>query len=252
LDAALQLIGGRVDKTKIYRFSTGNKFFLLQVLTLFTIHPCAGDLNYYIKMASYVAAWCNNQIKLSTKVTNPGKQFSNGYLFGELLIAIDWLDAGEWGKMTNNSTTHARLSNFAIVDACLKSKGVFYDNNLIPLIVTEARGAAADLLLKIKRCKEVHEQPPPKVVEKSTHTVRPKEVSEPPLKQQKREPTNTKHTKKTKNAVHSRSHDSVGRRRLSGEDDGRSRNPQFQQARRSNSLEILPRHPASPREEPDT
>ena len=42
-------------------------------------------------MASYVSQWLNNEVKLSTYVTAPNKQFANGYLFGELLLALGWL-----------------------------------------------------------------------------------------------------------------------------------------------------------------
>ena len=91
-------------------------------------------------MASYVSSWLNDTVHLSVSIKNPGKQFSNGYLFGELLVALNWLDQSEYIEMVDRGTTEARLSNFEVVHRCLSSHGVLYDNNLIPLIVTEARG----------------------------------------------------------------------------------------------------------------
>lgn len=32
-----------------------------------------------------ILGWLNDEVQLSTKITDIGQQFSNGYLFGELL-----------------------------------------------------------------------------------------------------------------------------------------------------------------------
>ena len=84
--------------------------------------------------------------------------------------------------MRNHQTTNARLENFEIVDACLRENQIPFDRKqAIPLIVTEARGAASGLLLKIKRAKELQDNPPPKPPPPSTFTVRPKDFKRHPM-----------------------------------------------------------------------
>jgi len=95
----------------------------------------------------------------------------------QLLVALSWLDPAQFANMTNRSTTLDRLANFEVVDRCLSQKNVNYDDNLIPLIVTESRGAAASLLLRIKKAKEASLAPPVREKMKSTQSVRPKEFS---------------------------------------------------------------------------
>ncbi|GMH73721.1 hypothetical protein TrLO_g14525 [Triparma laevis f. longispina] len=133
-------------------------------------------------MSSYVSDWLNHELVLSTKITVPSKQFANGYLFGEVLVALNWLTPSKFSDMRNSSTSLARLENFMIVEQALRSNGVQFDRKVsIPLIVTEARGAAADLLLKIKNMKASQDNPPPKPPPPSTTSVRPKEFKRGPM-----------------------------------------------------------------------
>ena len=133
-------------------------------------------------MSSYVSDWLNNEVCLSVFVSVPSKQFSNGYLFGELLVALGWLDAGQFAEMRDASTTNARLENFDVVAGGLRANGVNFNPKVsVPLMVTEARGAAADILLKIKNRKAEQDNPPPKPPLPSTHTVRPKKFQRGPM-----------------------------------------------------------------------
>ncbi|GMH87029.1 hypothetical protein TrVE_jg13490 [Triparma verrucosa] len=133
-------------------------------------------------MSSYVSDWLNHQLVLSTKVAVPSKQFANGYLFGEVLVAIGWLSPDKFADMRNSSTSIARLENFVIVEQALRANNLQFDRKVsIPLIVTEARGAAADLLLKIKNMKAAQDNPPPKPPPPSTTSVRPKEFKRAPM-----------------------------------------------------------------------
>ena len=101
-------------------------------------------------MSSYISNWLNNTIKLSVLITSPSLQFSNGYLYGELLLALGWITSSEYGGFRDSKTTNIRLKNFSIIVGVLNKMGVKYQKKVISLIVTEARGAATDLLVRIK------------------------------------------------------------------------------------------------------
>ena len=122
-------------------------------------------------MTSYIQNWLNTDIKLSLTITSPTRQFANGFLFGELLMALGWIDGGVYGEFTDGATTLIRLRNFTLVSTCLLQNGVVFDKKVIPLIMTEARGAVSDLILRIKERKKAIDKPP-KVSESHTTTLK--------------------------------------------------------------------------------
>ena len=133
-------------------------------------------------MSSYVGDWLNHEVCLSVHISVPSKQFSNGYYFGELLVALGWLQPSQFAEMRNSPTTNARLENFDVVASALRANGVNFNPKVsVPLMVTEARGAAADVLLKIKNRKAEQDNPPPKPPLPSTHSVRPKKFARGPM-----------------------------------------------------------------------
>ena len=107
-------------------------------------------------------------------------QFANGYLFGEVLLVLSYLTSSDYAEFKSGNSTVIRLSNYALVTKCLSSAGVSYDSRLIPLIMTEARGASADLLLRIKSHWESRDMPAPVPKVLSTHSVRARTFVRPP------------------------------------------------------------------------
>ena len=122
-------------------------------------------------MGSFAAAWVNKVHPLTTVVvpSRVNSQFSSGVLFAELLVSLGWLSSAEFGDSVvshANCTSH-RLINMHVVVAALKTvvmeswdkrEVCLFDGEklvkLVPLIITEAQGAAAELLLRIKSATE--------------------------------------------------------------------------------------------------
>ena len=64
-------------------------------------------------MSEYLISWLNEEIGLSKKITNVPKDFSNGYLFGELLYKTKQIPSLKFFK--NSSKINDILNNFSIL-----------------------------------------------------------------------------------------------------------------------------------------
>lgn len=99
-------------------------------------------------MAKLLETWLNSEVELSRKVTNFEEDFSNGYLFGELLYKFN--QQPDFDMFVDRDNRNNRLNNFTRLVPPLKALGVKPDHTLIQRILDKEQGAAIQLLYQIK------------------------------------------------------------------------------------------------------
>lgn len=99
-------------------------------------------------MAKLLETWLNSEVELSRKVTNFEEDFSNGYLFGELLYKFN--QQPDFDMFVDRDNRNNRLSNFTRLLDPLKALGIKPDPALIQKILSKHQGAAIQLLYQIK------------------------------------------------------------------------------------------------------
>lgn len=103
-------------------------------------------------MADLLANWINNEVELSKHVDQFEKDFSNGYLFGELLKKYNQQDNLE--EFSNKNTRDSKINNFVLLEPTFRSLKIRFNAQLIDNIMKEKRGAALGLLCQLKMALE--------------------------------------------------------------------------------------------------
>jgi hypothetical protein len=80
-------------------------------------------------------------------VGNFETDFSNGYLFGEILAGFNQVDLSQFTKKKNKE---AKVNNFYLIETALRKLKVRFDGKLVHQIMEEERGASLRLLYQIK------------------------------------------------------------------------------------------------------
>ena len=98
-------------------------------------------------MAHLLYKWINDEVVLSKKVTNFAKDFSNGYLFADLLHVYNQLN--DFPEYVNKSARTQRLPTFAVWNPC---SGVlaFHDSKIAFEIIKEYPRTAMNLVASLK------------------------------------------------------------------------------------------------------
>lgn len=92
--------------------------------------------------------WLNQQVRLSRVITEFEVAFANGYLLGELLARHALLKSMD--GLVDKLTPAAKITNFALLHDSLVEHGIDFDTKMANAIMTERKGAAADLLASVK------------------------------------------------------------------------------------------------------
>ncbi|XP_063721341.1 sperm flagellar protein 2-like isoform X3 [Symsagittifera roscoffensis] len=100
-------------------------------------------------MADILCNWLNNEVKISRTIDpdSVAKEFSSGYLIGELLRKYELQE--DFGKFSNSSSTNAKLSNFTKLEPTLRLLEIPFDTVRAKEIMTEKQGVAIKILYEL-------------------------------------------------------------------------------------------------------
>jgi molybdopterin-guanine dinucleotide biosynthesis protein len=121
-------------------------------------------------MAKLLEIWLNSEVELSRKVDDFPDDFSNGYLFGELLYKYN--QQPDFEMFADKHSRNYRLNNFSRLVPTFKALGVKFNPSIINLVMTKQEGAATQLLYQIKMALERTNAPlDVKIVQSSKKTL---------------------------------------------------------------------------------
>jgi len=107
-------------------------------------------------MSELLQNWLNNEVGLSTNVSNFEKDFASGYLFGEILHKFWQADSEQF---QNKNSHQAKIANFKTLEPILRALGIKCNATLINAVMNGERGAALRLLYQLKMASERSERP---------------------------------------------------------------------------------------------
>ena len=92
--------------------------------------------------------WINKDIHLTKVIHSFEMDFSNGYLFGEILCQFGiYDDIKIFSKGTNKE---AKVNNFYLIEDAMRMLKIRFDGKMTHSIMQEERGAALRLLYQLK------------------------------------------------------------------------------------------------------
>ncbi|XP_043831005.1 sperm flagellar protein 2 [Dromiciops gliroides] len=100
-------------------------------------------------MSDIVCRWLNQEVKLSRTVSPKAleKDFSNGFLLGELLHKHELQD--DFSQFSEGRVSNAKLNNFSRLEPTFQLLGVQFDQNVAQNIMTEKHGSVTKLLYQL-------------------------------------------------------------------------------------------------------
>ncbi|XP_068107337.1 sperm flagellar protein 2 isoform X2 [Hyperolius riggenbachi] len=100
-------------------------------------------------MSEIICQWLNEELRVSRRVEpkNFAKEFSTGYLIGEVLHKYQLQD--DFDQFSQSRAANAKLNNFTRVEPTLQLLGVPFDQNVAQSIISEQHGAATRLLYQL-------------------------------------------------------------------------------------------------------
>ncbi|XP_014425671.1 sperm flagellar protein 2 isoform X6 [Pelodiscus sinensis] len=100
-------------------------------------------------MSEILCEWLNGEVKLSRSVDPKSlpKEFSTGYLIGEILHKYELQD--DFNQFSQSRVANSKLNNFSRLEPTLQLLGVQFDQNEAQNIMTEQHGAATKLLYQL-------------------------------------------------------------------------------------------------------
>ncbi|XP_068952228.1 sperm flagellar protein 2 [Petaurus breviceps papuanus] len=100
-------------------------------------------------MSDIVCRWLNQEVKLSRTVSPKAleKDFSNGFLLGELLHKHELQD--DFPHFSEGRVSNAKLNNFSRLEPTFQLLGVQFDQNVAQNIMTEKHGSVTKLLYQL-------------------------------------------------------------------------------------------------------
>ena len=99
-------------------------------------------------MAHLLYKWVNDEVVLSKKVTNFAKDFSNGYLFADLLHVYNQLN--DFPEYVNKSASNAKITNFCRLEPVFRRLGLRFDSKIAFEIIKEYPRTAMNLVASLK------------------------------------------------------------------------------------------------------
>ena len=121
-------------------------------------------------MAALITKWLNT-CDLSVKIVTSEleSQFANGYRVGELLCTeyhakrLKLMDAADFSRFVDSDNRSAAINNFLLLQPILRSMQIALPVDQVRRVVIEERGAALDLLFKIRLALSRHDGKFPRV-----------------------------------------------------------------------------------------
>ncbi|XP_066568296.1 sperm flagellar protein 2 [Amia ocellicauda] len=100
-------------------------------------------------MSDILCQWLNSELKISKHVepSSLAKDFSSGYLIGELLHKYQLQD--DFDRFSKSRTANSKLNNFSRMEPTLQLLGVPFDLNVAQAIMMEQRGVVTRLLYQL-------------------------------------------------------------------------------------------------------
>ncbi|MBN3301113.1 SPEF2 protein, partial [Amia calva] len=100
-------------------------------------------------MSDILCQWLNSELKISKHVepSSLAKDFSSGYLIGELLHKYQLQD--DFDRFSKSRTADSKLNNFSRMEPTLQLLGVPFDLNVAQAIMMEQRGVVTRLLYQL-------------------------------------------------------------------------------------------------------
>ncbi|MEQ2292196.1 hypothetical protein AMECASPLE_020615 [Ameca splendens] len=97
-------------------------------------------------MSAILCRWLNHKLRLSETVDprNFARDFSNGYLFGEILHKYQMQE--DFNMFLKNDTSIAKENNFSRLEPSLNLLGIFFDKKTAGDLMREVHGVATSLL----------------------------------------------------------------------------------------------------------
>lgn len=95
-----------------------------------------------------VLKWVTNDLRLSKTIHSFEMDFSNGYLFGEILCQFGIYD--DVKVFSKNTNKEAKVNNFYLIEDAMRILKVRFDGKMTHSIMQEERGAALRLLYQLK------------------------------------------------------------------------------------------------------
>lgn len=99
-------------------------------------------------MAHLIEDWLNNEVKLSRNIVNIEEDFSNGYLFGELLNKLKQIS--NFKEYKNREDKESKISNLKNLETVLRDLNIKVEKGKIYDILNQKKGVAARVLFQIK------------------------------------------------------------------------------------------------------
>ncbi|XP_008416454.1 sperm flagellar protein 2 isoform X1 [Poecilia reticulata] len=100
-------------------------------------------------MSDILCSWLNRELGLSETVDakNVSKDFSNGYLFGEILNKYQMQE--DFHMFLKSDSSNAKTNNFSRLEPSFKLLGVSFNKSTIQDLMKEKRGVATNLLYQL-------------------------------------------------------------------------------------------------------
>lgn len=99
-------------------------------------------------MASLILNWLNNEVKLSKRISMIEEDFSNGYLFGEILHKYKQIS--NFNEYRNKDDLNYKIRNFKFIEKAFKELSIKLERARLEDIINKKRGIATRFLYQLK------------------------------------------------------------------------------------------------------
>ncbi|CAD8083642.1 unnamed protein product [Paramecium primaurelia] len=99
-------------------------------------------------MSQLLMVWLNDEVQLSKKVTSFENDFSNGYLFGELLSKFN--QQLNFEEFSNKDVREAKMKNFQLLEPTFKTLHISFNFQLADQVIKCKKGVAMQLLYQLQ------------------------------------------------------------------------------------------------------
>jgi CH-like domain in sperm protein len=99
-------------------------------------------------MSELLYSWLNDDLKLSKVITNPGEDFKNGYLLGEILMRYGIHP--DFVLFRDNKSENSKFNNFRVIEPQLRSMGIDFNGMTAFSIMNGDTEAVTNLLYRMR------------------------------------------------------------------------------------------------------
>jgi hypothetical protein len=103
-------------------------------------------------MSSLLLKWLNEDVRLSTPVTNFENDFSTGYLLGEVLWRHN--QQADFAEFLSVDKSDSKISNFTRLEPTLRRLEIPFDPRIAQQIMMKQKGAATKIIYQVKAALE--------------------------------------------------------------------------------------------------